>query len=295
MIRFLLFFLLPLPGLLFAQSSPDPPILQLSANGTSISITLSNPPTSNNYQQQYTYLDPTIPVPDSVGGVPLSASEKAEFASFHFQGYLIYQFANATILPNRLDDPLVVRLAGQSDLADQTTHLSNYTSIGGQCIPTLMLQANNTGLEPQLTLLTDQFSGQNLEIGKTYCYQARAYAYNPNKTVDNCSQGALFLVTDPASIPDQPVCITLYPVSIGKNGKAESDLSIAADVENRRAMVTSSLPGKVTVIDITGKLIQELTLVANEALYTKPLGSGLYMIRFDAADDGAITKKLLLP
>lgn len=286
-----------LPLFLGAQTSPDAPTLQLSNSGTgSITLSLSNSPLSNNFQDQFEFLDPNILVPNSVNGIALTAEEKVDYATFHFQGYVIYQFAHSGVGPQSIDDSRLVREIAQTDLADDVGTLSNFQPSGlGLCWPSQMVQAENLGLEHQFHISIDAFTGQPLQEGQTYCFQAIAYAHNANKTLGNCVLPAPFLGTDPAKMIASPGCITLSPNSTNSSISARPELSIATDPATRSALVTADVSGTVRILDLTGKLVQDFTVQPSVTVRSSSLPAGLYLLQMESDFHGEATRKLVIP
>ena len=134
------------------------------------SFTLTYAQNSNNFGENY-----AENVPGSSG---------FDDSTYKFQGYLIYQLADATVTAQELSDASRARLLYQCDIKDDIVDIYNYEPLtaNGQTIysPVLKVSGSNEGIERSLQVTTDLFAiGDNKLVNhKDYYYMALAYGYN---------------------------------------------------------------------------------------------------------------------
>jgi len=159
-------------------SGPDAPDMTLQELDKEIIIMLSNDnPISNNFQEGYEVFDPGIPALRT-DGTPLDTTER----SYVFEGYLLYQLADATVGPDELGNPDRARLIAQCDVENDIDQIVNYTfdPILQLSVPSLMVNGENEGIRHSFQVTNDAFAqGDNRLINyKRYYFMAIAYGYN---------------------------------------------------------------------------------------------------------------------
>ncbi len=163
--------------------APDAPAVQLSMQGNNIKIDISNPSTSNNYNENFNLLDTSIQNGNQ---------------SFLFQGYIVYQALDSLINPiTNFFDTSKMRVVAQSDLVDNIDTLTNYylDTNTNNCDAAIMVKGNNQGTQYSYLINTDAFTGNAFQAGNTYCYYVFSYAYNGNKLGQDCNQPWPFLAS----------------------------------------------------------------------------------------------------
>jgi len=157
-------------------NGPDAPTLSVIELDRELVLTVSNPLGSNNYNETYEELDPTIP-------------EDAPDRYYRFQGYEIYQLRDSKVSVADLRDaagnidPDLARIVAVVDLKDGVTQLVNYNynDVMGLPVPTLMVAGPDEGVAHSFRVTEDKFSGTGdprLVNFKTYYFLALAYGYN---------------------------------------------------------------------------------------------------------------------
>jgi hypothetical protein len=151
-------------------NGPDAPQLTIQALNQELILTISNPITSNNYNEHYAEKSPTIlpPFYDT---------------DFVFQGYEIFQLLDSSVTAGQLLDPSVARLVAQCDVKDSVSQIVNYIYNSGlnANIPTLEVSGANKGIIHSFDIKTDAFQQDNeanLVNDRPYYFMAIAYAYN---------------------------------------------------------------------------------------------------------------------
>jgi len=154
---------------------PNAPDLTFSELDQEVIFYISNRPTSNNYGESYDEVDPNIPTNDSV---PPSEWDR----SYTFEGYQIYQLANASVSVESLDDPDLARLVAQFDIKNGVSRLINYEldrSLDAN-VPKLKVDGADNGIKHSFIITEDAFAegAKQLVNHKQYYFLALAYAYN---------------------------------------------------------------------------------------------------------------------
>ncbi len=157
---------------------PTAPDLTIRELDKTLIIYLSNSESSNNAHEDYIELDPNIPDTATVNG------QFVEFDRyFRFEGYQIYQLANAEVSVDQLNDESKARLIFQCDIKNKVSRIVNfiYNEDLGFGVPTLMVDGGDNGISHSFVVTQDQFSTNNdptLVNHHTYYFMAIAYAYN---------------------------------------------------------------------------------------------------------------------
>lgn len=176
-------------------NGPDAPDVDITELDKELIITLNNRPISNNYNETYEELDPSIIPPDSLNPV-----QRLAYQAYRFQGYLLYQVKDNSVSASDLQDPDKARLVAQCDIKDSVDRIVNYyfdEQIGAS-VPVVEVEGANEGIRKSFRILSDQFAqGDNRLVNhKTYYFIAIAYAYNnyaPFNPADDDSQNLPFL------------------------------------------------------------------------------------------------------
>lgn len=105
---------------------------------------------------------------------------------YRFEGYQIFQLADASVSITDLHDPDKARLVAQCDVKNDISKIVNYNlseALGGN-VPVMEVNGANTGIVHSFRILEDQFASgdKRLVNHKKYYYIAIAYAYNNYKT-----------------------------------------------------------------------------------------------------------------
>ena len=168
-------------------NGPDAPDLTIDSYDRELIITLTNAPNSNNYEDKYEEVDPTL----------ISTSDyTVEDNKYHFEGYQLFQLADATVTSSDLYDEDKARLVRQSDLVNfrrgedgeidlnnPIARLINYEADADleAFVPRdKTINANNSGLRHSFSIKTDAFATGDTRLvnTKTYYFMAIAYGYN---------------------------------------------------------------------------------------------------------------------
>ncbi len=182
---------------------PNAPDLTIRELDQQLIIYLSNSPLSNNYKEGYIETDPEIPtgrvdteiIKDSTmiitidGDTVYSVTEhenKIETiydVNYRFEGYKVYQLANAEVGPDELSNTDKARLVFQCDVHNNVATLINYEydeSLKAN-VPRQKVVGADAGITHSFVVTQDQFAqgdNPNLVNHNTYYYMAVAYAYN---------------------------------------------------------------------------------------------------------------------
>jgi len=182
-------------------SAPDLTIRELDQK---LIIYLSNEPLSNNYKESYIELDPEIPTGrteneliakdttwyiSSEGDSIYQVEEKYHDTTYlydryyRFEGYKVYQLANAEVGADELNNNDKARLVFQCDVRNNVGRLLNYEfdeSLQAN-VPSLKVSGGDAGITHSFVVTEDEFSSSdnpNLINHTHYYYMAVAYAYN---------------------------------------------------------------------------------------------------------------------
>jgi len=160
---------------------PTAPDLSIQELDKELILYLSNTdPNSNNFNENYTELDPLISLVDENGNPCPNVNR-----FYKFEGYKIYQLKNATVSSNDLDDPNKAQMVYQCDLKNGVSRLINYEfdqSLGAG-IPKEKVNGADAGLAHSIKLLQMHFAKGNPSLinHQTYYFMAVAYGYNEYK------------------------------------------------------------------------------------------------------------------
>ena len=193
---------------------PDAPDLTIRELENELVLYISNEDrNSNNYHETYVELDPQITKtlqrtsyimhydtvfaynaagqPDThvvSSTVPVIAHDTLTTAQrqYRFEGYQIYQLANASVSATDLGDLSKAILIAQCDIQNDAAQLVNwvYNDAIGSSVATEMVNGSNTGVFHSLRVTEDKFaqgSNKKLVNHKQYYFMIIAYGYNQYK------------------------------------------------------------------------------------------------------------------
>ncbi len=171
---------------------PDAPNLTFQELDNELILYLTNPKSSNNYNEGYNRKNPFIAIPDSMDGVYQGSEEDKDSLKFYkFQGYQIFQVKNGSVTVSDIYDVNKSRLLAQVDLKDGVGTLINYTLNNdlGVTEPKLMVNGSDEGVKHSFRVTTDLFATDNNRLinHRTYYYIAIAYGHNEYKKYDGSS------------------------------------------------------------------------------------------------------------
>ncbi len=158
---------------------PDAPDLVIQELDKELILYVSNRKISNNYNEEYTEIDPGIISPDSF---PSAARYDS---TYRFEGYKIYQIKSATVSVTDLSDPDLARLVAQCDKKNGVGQLVNYyysDAVAGN-MPVEEVNGADEGIVHSFKITEDQFASGDRKLvnHKKYYFIAIAYAYNEYK------------------------------------------------------------------------------------------------------------------
>ena len=181
-------------------SAPDLTIRELDQK---LIVYLSNGTLSNNYKEGYIELDPEIPtgrtettvIRDTTwyisteGDSIYQVTERNEDSVYvydryyRFEGYKVYQLANAEVGADELSNNDKARLVFQCDVRNNVGRLLNYEfdeSLQAN-VPSLKVNGGDAGITHSFVITEDEFSASDnptLVNHTAYYFMAVAYAYN---------------------------------------------------------------------------------------------------------------------
>ncbi len=232
---------------------PDAPNIDVQELDQELILYFTNPVGSNNENEEYLELDPTIP-------------ESATDRYYRFQGYQIYQVKDAEVSVSDLGDVSKARLLAVCDLPDSIGQLVNWIQNDdiNLSVPTEMVNAPDTGVFHSLRVTKDLFApgDPRLVNYKTYYYIALAYGYNSYEPYN------------PATLTGQA-----YPYKSGRKGAAGSIRSYSGiphppSSEAGGTIQNSQYGDEFTITRIEGQgnggLVIEMTEESMNAVTTSP-------------------------
>ena len=157
---------------------PNAPDLTIRELDQELIVYLSNTSISNNYKEGYTEIDPEIPDVLYIGTDTIYCDR-----TYRFEGYQVYQLANAEVSPDELGNTDKARLVFQCDVRNGVSRMVNYeydNAIQAN-VPSLMVSGGDAGISHSFVITEDKFSTTDnpaLVNFKPYYFMAVAYAYN---------------------------------------------------------------------------------------------------------------------
>ncbi|MDP4268098.1 MAG: T9SS C-terminal target domain-containing protein, partial [Bacteroidota bacterium] len=161
-------------------NGPDAPDLTITELNRKLILTLSNENVlSNNYHEKYKEFDFNIVTP---ADYRTAHNGKGYDSLYRFEGYQIYQLANANVSVSDLHDVSLARLVAQCDIKNGISKLINYThdaSLNAN-VPVQEVDGADKGISHTFVVSEDLFStgDKSLVNNKKYYFIAIAYAYN---------------------------------------------------------------------------------------------------------------------
>ena len=184
---------------------PNAPDLTIRELDQQLIVYLSNNALSNNFKEGYIELDPEIPtgrvdtemqydtiwITDPNTGDTIAPSvqiteKKTEYVYdryYRFEGYKVYQLANAEVGADELSNTDKARLVFQCDIRNNVARIMNYEydeSLQAS-VPTLKVVGGDAGITHSFVITEDKFSMSDnpyLVNHQPYYYMAISYAYN---------------------------------------------------------------------------------------------------------------------
>lgn len=139
----------------------------------------------------YDQRDPAIPAQPGWGAVEIEEARIAGYFNYRFEGFQIFQVANADVSLDNLYDASQARLIFQSDIKNDIGQLINFevdaTLENGALVPEdKTLVANNNGVELTYRLLEDAFAtgDKRLVNNREYYFYIVAYSQNQYEITD---------------------------------------------------------------------------------------------------------------
>ncbi len=191
---------------------PDAPDVTIRELENELILYISNENRDrNNYHESYVELDPQITKalqsveyvndtiyafdsngdPDTIvryGAIPVIREDtlSVQERQYKFEGYQIYQCANASVSATDIGDLSKAILIAQCDIKNEAGQLVNwiYNDAVGAAVATEMVNGNNSGIFHSLSITEDKFAtGSNKQLvnHKEYYFMVVAYGYNQYK------------------------------------------------------------------------------------------------------------------
>jgi len=158
---------------------PDAPSMLIRELDKEIILNIVNKTTSNNAGEAYNEVDPIIKI--------LPGADTLD-ASYHFQGYKLYQLKDGSVSTSDIGDNTKARLLAQVDVKDGVVNLVNYDFDDNvnSLVPSLKVEAGDKGITHSFDIKSDLFAeGDGKLINhKTYYFTSVAYGYNQYQAPD---------------------------------------------------------------------------------------------------------------
>lgn len=128
-------------------------------------------------------------------GIDINAPVEVDDNTYKFEGYKIYQLANANVSLQELDDEDKARLVGQVDLKNGISEIYNWTNVSNP-LPEFsskpvwtfkkMVDGADLGIRHSFNITNDAFATGDTRLinHKNYYYTVITYAYNNYATFD---------------------------------------------------------------------------------------------------------------
>lgn len=152
---------------------PDAPDVMVQELDREVILYLANSNSSNNSQDKYEEIDPTIVSPSGYNYDSL----------YRFEGYQVFQVTDLTVTAIDINNPDKARLVAQCDIENDAATLVNYiySQQIGTYVPQIEVEGANEGIVHSFRIIEDMFaSGENTQLvnHKKYYYMVLAYGYN---------------------------------------------------------------------------------------------------------------------
>ena len=173
-----------------AQSTRDggAPDLVISEMDRELIFYITNPKSSNNFNESYEEFDPNIiqPYPQDPS-MPSDPSKRSD-SLYRFEGYQIFQLKDATVTLGDAKDqygnynPDMVRLVAQFDVKNNVGTIVNhyFNKSVGYNVPVVEVEGGDEGIRHSFRISDDAFASgdKRLVNHKQYYFTAIAYAHN---------------------------------------------------------------------------------------------------------------------
>lgn len=173
---------------------PYTPELEIIPLDQELVINILDPFTENTIK--YSQRDPRIPPESDWTATQLDSAFNAGYFNYAFEGFQLFQVANADVGVDDLYDIAQSRLIAQSDLKNGIGQLVNYTETpeleGNPLTPMDMtLEANDDGIVLSYRVNEDAFAEGDRELvnNKDYYFYLIAYSHNNYKTFTPSTSG----------------------------------------------------------------------------------------------------------
>ncbi len=262
---------------------PDSPVLNISKNNNVLNFSISNPPSSNNYDHMY--------------------YEIWNLYNFDlhlkFEGYLVYQLEHDSIgfpfIPTYPLDSNKYKLVFQTDSLNDIDDIYNYTydSVNATYDSTLMINGNNQGLVTQFDLQEDAFTNTSFDFNKDYCFIALSYAYIRDSS--NSPKGFQFIYSQKAHMGSiQKVCLSQLS-SVQANNFDDIKISPIPFGNTLSINLGNSKPQKITIVNTIGQTIKALNSIDTEIISfdLSNQSPGIYFVSFEDKNGRIISKKIV--
>jgi hypothetical protein len=154
---------------------PHAPDLTIQELDKELILMISNPISSNNFNEAYSEFDPLIVAEDSLAD-----------KYYHFQGYQVFQLRNDEVSISELSNPELARQVAQCDIKDDFSRIINFEFDENlqASIPVEKVDGKNKGIQHTFSITEDNFAlgNKTLVNFKTYYFMVVAYATNNYKS-----------------------------------------------------------------------------------------------------------------
>ena len=174
---------------------PDAPNVVVQELDREIILYLTNEPGSNNFNEKFNEIDNTIPRDYQemvINGSDTTYVTHEYDRNYRFEGYQIFQLADASVSVADIYDNSKARLVAQCDIENYDpaqnnapiAELTNVTITNGYPSSQVMVSGANEGIRHSFSITEDMFAtttDKRIVNNKKYYYIAIAYAYNDYK------------------------------------------------------------------------------------------------------------------
>lgn len=200
----------------------------------------------------YVQKDPRIPGDPNWTATQIDSAERADYFNYLFEGFQVFQVANADVGVDELYDVSQSRLIAQSDLKNGVAQLVNYFEspdlLGNPLLPQDMtLVAEDNGIKLSYRVLEDAFAegDRGLVNHKEYYFYVLAYAQNDYKTFVPGVSG------DNSNAQKTPYLAGRR--NIGQNSKPYLGIPSKVESRNNGTTLNSSWGDLVQITRVAGK------------------------------------------
>ena len=161
---------------------PDAPDMEIQELNQELIIKLGYNKRHNNYQYKYREVDPLITVPpgESIEDI---LKDNPDYFEYVFEGFQIFQLANADVSISDIYIPTQARLIAQVDVRNDITQLINWEVDPNMNVlvpQDMTLEANNEGIFNSFRITEDVFAtgDRSLINNREYYFTVIAYGQN---------------------------------------------------------------------------------------------------------------------